>query len=235
MIFLKQPLTFLGQASSKPKPVTFNGLFLDSQQPSALTKADGRALIICPAVAARVTAASSKMQFGQEEELVRHGADRIGDGPSCIAPVDSYPLAFKYRVIGEIRARGLVVVIRQEGEQAVWVGITVPKLHDAMIGGEALDGTPCRCMFRNDPQEDVVMHEPVHWRRVARVAVHQDTKVVTPVVAVWRDQCVGLFVLPTVLQLQENSFSLGEKSIDDSLGIRPGSEGSREKREATTP
>lgn len=143
------------------------------------------------------------MQFGQEEELVRHGADRIDDGPCCVAPVNSYPLAFKYRVIGEIRARVLMVVIRQEGEQAVRVGITVPKLDNAMIGGEALDCAPCRGMFWDDPQEDVIMHEPVHWWRVAHVAVHQDTKVITPVVVVWRDQCVGLFVLPTVLQLQE--------------------------------
>ena len=88
-----------------------------------------------------------------------------------------------------------------------------------MIRGEALDGAPCRGMFWDDPQEDVIMHEPVHWWRVARVAVDQDPKVVTPVVVVWRDQCVGLFVLPTVLQLQEDSLSLGEKSIDDSLGI----------------
>lgn len=175
------------------------------------------------------------MQFGQEEELVGHGADRIGDGPCRVAPVNGYPLAFKYGVIGEIRARDLMVVIRQEGEQAVWVGVTVPKLDNAMIGGETLDGAPCRGMFWDDPQEDVIMHEPVHWRRVARVAVDQDTKVVTPVVVVWRDQCVGLFVLPTVLQLQEDSLSLGEKSIDDSLGIRPSGEVPREKREAATP
>ena len=32
-----------------------------------------------------------------------------------------------------------MVVIRQEGEQAVWLGITVPELLDAMIGGEALE------------------------------------------------------------------------------------------------
>ena len=37
-----------------------------------------------------------------------------------------------------------MVVFRQEGEQAAWVGITVPKLHDVMIGGEALDAAPCR-------------------------------------------------------------------------------------------
>ena len=159
--------------------------------------------------------------------MVRHGADRINDGPSCIAPVISYPLAFKYRVIGEIRARYLMVLIRQEGEQAVWVGITVSELYDAMIGGEALEGALCGRMFWNDPQEDVIMHEAVHWLRVARVAVHQDTKVVTPVVAVWRDQCVGLFMLPTVLQLQENSLFLSEESVDDALGIRPGGEVSR--------
>ena len=167
------------------------------------------------------------MQFGQEEEVVGHGLDRIGDGPSCIAPLNSYPLALIYQVTAVIRARYLMVVIRQEGEQAVWVGIAVPKLHDAMIGGEALDGASCRRMFWDDPQEDVIMHEAVHWLRVARVAVHQDTKVVTPVVAVWRDQCVGLFVLPTVLQLQENSLFLSEESVDDALGIRPGGEVSR--------
>lgn len=176
-------------------------------------------MIIFPAVAARVTAASSKMQFGQEEELVRHGADRIGDGPCCVAPVNSYPLAFKYRVIGEIRARVLMVVIRQEGEQAVRVGITVPKLDNAMIGGEALDCAPCRGMFWDDPQEDVITHESVHWRRVAVVPVYQDTKIVMLVVVDWRDQCVGLFVHPTMLQLEEDSFSLNKKSIDDLRGI----------------
>ena len=111
------------------------------------------------------------MQFGQEEELVGHGADRIVDGPSCIAPVNGYPLALIYRIIGLTRGRYLMVVIRQEGEQAVWVGITVLKLHDAMIGSEALHSAPCRCMSWDDPQEDVIMHEPVHWRRVARAAV----------------------------------------------------------------
>ena len=199
MISLKQPLTFIEQASSKPFPITFNGLFLDFQRPSALTKADGRALICFPAVAACITAASSKMQFSQEEELVRHGAHRIDDRRSCIAPVDSYPLTFIHQITGVIRARDLAAVIRQEGEQAVWVGVTVPKLDDAMIGSEALDCTFCRHMFWDDPQEDVIMHERVNWLRVARVLVHQDTKAVSPVVAVWRDQSVGLFVLPTVL------------------------------------
>ena len=55
---------------------------------------------IFPAVTARVTAASSKMQFGQEEELVGHGADRIGDGTSSFVLVNSYPLALVYRVVG---------------------------------------------------------------------------------------------------------------------------------------
>ena len=91
------------------------------------------------------------MQFGQEEELVRHGAGRIGDGPSCIAPVDSYPLTFIYQTTGVIGARDLATVVRQEGEQAVWVGITVPKLHGAMIGGEALYGVLCRLLFWDDP------------------------------------------------------------------------------------
>ena len=107
------------------------------------------------------------MQFGQEEELVWHSADRIGNGPSCIAPVDSYSLAFINRVIGEIRARDLMIVIRQENEQAVWLGIAVPILHDVIIGGEALDCALCRRI-----QEDVLMHEPVNRQRVARVVVH---------------------------------------------------------------
>lgn len=119
------------------------------------------------------------MQFSQEEELARHGAHRFDDRRSCIAPVDSYPLTFIYQIIGVIRARDLVAVIRQEGEQAVWVGITVPKLDDAMIGGEALVCTFCRHMFWNDPQEDVIMHERVNWLPVARVIIHQDTKVVS--------------------------------------------------------
>ena len=82
MIFSKQPLTFLELSSSKLLPLTFNGLFLDSQQSSPLAKADCRALIMFPAIAARVTATSSKMQFGQEEEVVGHCADRIVDWPS---------------------------------------------------------------------------------------------------------------------------------------------------------
>lgn len=96
-----------------------------------------------------------------------------------------------------------------------------------MIGGEALDAAPCRGVFWDDPQEDVIAHEPVHWRRVASVAVHQDTKVVTPEVVVWLDQCVGLFALPTMPQLQENSLSLGKKSVDDALGVPPGGHVSR--------
>ena len=96
-----------------------------------------------------------------------------------------------------------------------------------MIGGEALDAAPCRGVFWDDPQENVIAHEPVHWRRVASVAVHQDTKVVTPVVVVWLDQCVGFFTLPTMLQLQENSLSLVKKSVDNALGVPPGGHVSR--------
>ena len=66
-----------------------------------------------------------------------------------------------------------MVVIRQEAEQTAWVGIRVPKLHDVMIGGKALDAAPCRHMFWDDPQEDVIMFEAVHWRHVTRVVVHQ--------------------------------------------------------------
>ena len=101
-----------------------------------------------------------------------------------------------YQVIGGIKTRDLVVVIRQESEQAVWVGVTVPKLDDAMIGGEALDVALCRAMFWDDPLEVVITHETVHWLRVAVVPVHQDTKVVMLVVVDSRDQCVGLFLHP---------------------------------------
>ena len=69
-------------------------------------------------------------------------------------------------------------MIWQEGEQAVWVSVTVSKLHGVTIGGEALDGAFCRNMFWDDTQEDIIFHDFVHWRRVARVAVHPDTKVV---------------------------------------------------------
>jgi len=118
------------------------------------------------------------MQFGQEKELVGHDADRMVNGRCCFAPINGYSLSFIHRVTGVIRAWGLVAVIWQEGEQAVWVAVTVLKLHGVTIGGETLDVALCRNMFWDDPQEDVIMHEPVHWRRVARVAVHPDTKVV---------------------------------------------------------
>lgn len=154
------------------------------------------------------------MQFGQEKELVWHNSNRMVDGECCFAPNNSYSLSFIYRVTGEIRAWGLVAVIWQEGKQAVWVAVTVFKLYGVTVRDEALDVALCRDVFWDDPQEDVIMHEPVHWRRVACVAVHPDTKVVMLVVVQWRNQCVGLFVPPKLLQLQENVFSFGKKSID---------------------
>ena len=122
------------------------------------------------------------MQFGQEKELVWHNSDGMVDGQCFFAPLNSYSLSFIYQVTGVIRAWGLVAVIWQEGKQAVWVGVTVFKLHGVTVGGKALDVALCCDVFWDDPQEDVVIHELVHWRRVARVAVHLDTKVVILVV-----------------------------------------------------
>ena len=142
-----------------------------------LTKPNSSGSIVLPAVTARVSAAPSKMQFGQEKELVRHNSDRILDGPCCFAPVNSYSLSFIYQIIVVISAWGLVQVIWQESKQAVFA-VAVFKLHGVTVGGEALDGGLSCDVFWDDPQEDVIMHEPVHWRRVARVAVHPNTEVV---------------------------------------------------------
>ena len=142
-----------------------------------LTKPNSSGSIVLPAVTASVSAAPSKMQFGQEKELVWHNSDRMVDGQCCFAPVNSYSLSFIYKVIGVISTWGLVAVVWQEGKQAVFA-VAVSKLHVVTVGGEALDGGLSCDVFRDDPQEDVIMHEPVHWRRVARVAVHPNTKVV---------------------------------------------------------
>ena len=143
-----------------------------------LTKPNSSGSIVLPAVTASVSAAPSKMQFGQEKELVWHNSDRMVDGQCCFAPVNSYSLSFIYQVIGVISTWGLVAVIWQEGKQAVWVAVAVSKMHGATVGGEALGAAFSSDVFWNDPQEYVIMHEPVHWRRVARVAVHPNTKVV---------------------------------------------------------
>lgn len=108
-----------------------------------LTKTNSSSLIVFPAVAARVTTTATKMQFRKEEELIGHGADRMVDGPCCIAPGNGHSLAFIYQITGVIGAWHLVIVIWQEGKQAVWVAITVPKLDKAMIGGETLVAFPC--------------------------------------------------------------------------------------------
>lgn len=199
-----------------------------------LTKTDSSSFKVLPAVAAGVTATSPKMQLGQEEERIWHCAHRMVDGICCVAPVNGYPLAFKYQITGEITVGGLVVVIWHEGEQAVWVLVTVKKLDEAIVGGEALVAFPCRDWSRDDPQEDVITHEAVHWPCVTTVAVHSHTKVVLRVGAMWRDQCVILFMLVAMLQLKKNSFFLGEKGIHDSLGIWPGGESAREERKTTT-
>ena len=143
-----------------------------------LTKPDSSGSIVLPAVTARVSATSAKMQFGQEKELVWHNSDRMVDVPCCFAPVNSYSSSFIYQVTGEISAWGLVTVIWQEDKQAVWVAVAVSKMHGAIVGDEALGVALSRDVFWDDPQEDVIMHEPVHWRCVARVAVHPNTKVV---------------------------------------------------------
>ena len=43
-----------------------------------------------PAVTGGVGSTTTKMQLRQEKELVRHGANRIGDGNCLGAPVDSH-------------------------------------------------------------------------------------------------------------------------------------------------
>jgi len=90
------------------------------------------------------------MQFCQEKELVGHDADRMVDGQCCFAPVDSNSSSFIYWVTGKIRAWGSVEVIWQEGKQAVWVAVTVFKMHGTAIGDEALDGAFCCNMSWDD-------------------------------------------------------------------------------------
>ena len=43
-----------------------------------------------PAITGGVGSTTTKMQLRQEKELVRHGANRVGDGNCLGAPVDSH-------------------------------------------------------------------------------------------------------------------------------------------------
>ena len=67
-----------------------------------------------------------------------------------------YPLSFIYRVTGVIRGWSLFLVIWQECEQAVWVAVTVCKLHGVTIGDEALDVAFCRNFLWDDTQENAI-------------------------------------------------------------------------------
>lgn len=113
----------------------------------------------------------------------------------------------------------MMLVVWQEGEQAVWVSIAILKQEVATIGHETLVAALCGLASWDDPQKDVIMHETVHWRCISRMAVNQETKTVTPVAVVRMDQCVPFFALPTMLKFEESCVSFGEKSVDDVLGV----------------
>jgi len=55
-----------------------------------------------------------------------------------------------------IRGWSLFLVIWQECEQAVWVAVTVCKLHGVTIGDEALDVAFCRNFLWDDTQENAI-------------------------------------------------------------------------------
>ena len=92
---------------------------------------------VLPAVAGCVTATTSKMQLCQEEELVWHHAIRTRDGFGFLTPRNSDTLVFVSKV-WMVVTRGLMVMVWQEGKQAVGICVTVFKLDGRTVGFEAL-------------------------------------------------------------------------------------------------
>ena len=94
---------------------------------------------LVPSVARGVGSTASKMQLCQEEEFVRHGAIRMGDGNCFGAPVYRHAACFIDMPASTIVTGSLQIVVWHECKIAVGIGIAISKLDCVPIGSEALN------------------------------------------------------------------------------------------------
>ena len=94
---------------------------------------------LAPSVTGGVGSTTTKMQLCQEEEFVRHGAIRMGDGNCLGAPVYRHAACFKDMPASTIVTGSLQIVVWHECEIAVGIGIAICKLDCVPIGSEALN------------------------------------------------------------------------------------------------
>ena len=101
------------------------------------------------------------MQLCQEEEFVRHGAIRMGDGNCFGAPVYRHAACFKDMPASTIVTGSLPIVVWHECKIAVGIGIAISKLDFVPVGFEALDTTAACSVCWNNTEKDVLFHEGV--------------------------------------------------------------------------
>ena len=127
---------------------------------------------LAPSVTGGVGSTTSKMQLCHEEEFVRHGAIRMGDGNCLGAPVYRHAACFKDMPSSTIVTGSLQIVVWHECKIAVGIGIAICKVDCVPIGSEALKtSAACSCRCRNNTEEDVLFHEGVQWLGVTLEAV----------------------------------------------------------------
>ena len=94
---------------------------------------------LAPSVTGGVGSTASKMQLCQEEEFVRHGAIRMGDGTGFGAPVDRQAACFIDMPASTIVTGSLQIVVWHECKIAVGIGIAICKLDWVPIASETLN------------------------------------------------------------------------------------------------
>ena len=116
---------------------------------------------LAPSVTGGVGSTTTKMQLCQEEEFVRHGAIRMGDGNCLGAPVYRHAACFKDMPASTIVTGSLQIVVWHECEIAVGIGIAISELDCVPVGFETLDITAACSVCWNNTKKDVLFHEGV--------------------------------------------------------------------------
>ena len=170
------------------------------------------------------------MQLCQEEELVWHHAVRICDRLGLGAPIHSDTTVLVNRT-RTIAMWGLMIMVWQEGEQAVRICVAISKLDDLTIRSEAL-GVFLSCNWCwKDPKEDVILHEVVQWSSVTRVAVDQQSEIDAGEMRMRFDESIKFATIVFFLQLQQNMFLVIEEGVSNLLGIWSSCKGAGKKGE----
>ncbi len=200
----------------------------------ANSNGSGVIAILVPAITGGVTATASKMQLGQEEELVWHHAIRMSDGNALGAPVHRDTAAFINQAGTMVTAWGLKIMVWQERKQAVGISVAISKLDDVAVGFKALVIIILCGWFRNDPKENVIPHEVVLWLCVTSEAVDQNSEIGKTSSRLRLDQGVRLTAIDFFLQLEQNVFLVLEECVNNLLSIWSSGEAARKEGEATS-